>query len=620
MKTIYDLANTVAHDYRHDSGRHEVVEGLNFHMYETLREFEFFTSGHYMTGDYDEYGDLKPFADIMARLLENQRTAEEIDSSDLTIATNDPDYYTRAMLISRWNEDWLTTSHMDKKINEAIETRGKNGGVLIKIMETEDDLYLDVVDWNSFTGDPQDLKTGIKVINHYYTPSQLVAEAKDRKWDMEMVKEAIELYRETNLTDSSKEQKETQGNYVLVREVTGDIEETYMDENANEFNYTHQVHYIAGSEFKDDQGNSKGVTLFSAKLTESPYYYLPYKKRGNNERLLGVGIVERAKHGQVQVNRAVQQYKRSMDFATTHVLQSSSANLKGKNVLTGLKTGAIITVGDGQPLSGVDMTPQGLAYLDGYLAQWQGIVDRATGTTAVGTGAGEDLPSQTTYRLGAILDQNSQSGFDLRREEFGIFLNQIYQERIIPFFIKQIKKKDKLKLKFNPEEIRKLDADVENYKADNEILENYFNGAYDNVPPLTRFLVMQQDKESIMQGIDAQLKRQKSRRTITDFPDGYWDDVADKLYVTVTNEKRKKGIVLESLNNVLIQYLQYKPQLDADEEARKLFAQIVQVAGLDPIDFTNSAPAQQESPVAEAPMQKSSNPLSSPEVLTSKPQ
>jgi hypothetical protein len=616
-KSIYAIANDVANRYRNDSGRQEVVEGLPFHMYETVREAEYFTSGHYITGDLDENGDLKPFADVVTRLLENQRSAEEIDSSDLVIATDDPDYYTRAMLVSKFNDDWRLEQNIGVFLNEAIEARGKYGGVLVKVIESDDELCLEAVDWNSFTGDPQDLRSGIKVINHFYTPSQLIEVAKERGWDLEAATKAIELYAEAELSDSYKEQKETQGDYVLVREISGDLPEQLLNENAEQYSYVHQVHYVAGTELKDEAGDSKGVTLFASELEKSPYYYLPYKKRGANDRMLGIGVVERAKHGQVQMNRAAQQYKRAMDFASTHVLQSASKNLKGKNVLTEMRNGAILQHDDGKPITGVDMSPDALAHLDNYMAQWQNIVDRATGTTSVGVG--ESMPSGTPYRLGAILDQNAQSAFDLRREEFGLFLNEIYTERIIPFFIKQLKKKSVLKLKFNPEEIRRLDGDVENYKANQTVLDNYFSGVYDNLPPMMKFVAMEEDRVAIMQGLDLELKRQKNRRTITDFPDGYWEDVADKLYVTVSNERRKKGIVLESLNNVLIQYLQYKPQLDADPEARKLFNQIVQTAGLDPIDFSNTAPAQQPAPVAEAPMQQPSSPLNSPEMLTAKP-
>jgi hypothetical protein len=51
-----------------------------------------------------------------------------------------------------------------------------------------------------------------------------------------------------------------------------------------------------------------------------------------------------------------------------------------------------------------------------------------------------------------------------------------------------------------------------------------------------------------------------------------------------------------------------------------LFNQIVETAGLNPIDFSNSAPAQQQAPVEEAPMQQPTSPLNSPEMLSAKPQ
>lgn len=617
-KSIYALAQDSATRYRNESSRMDVVEGLPFFMYEAVREAEFLTSGHYITGDYDENGDLKPFHDILTRLLENQRSAEEVDIADLEISTDDPDYYTRAMLLSKYNQDWLYKNNIGKFLNEAIEARGKYGGLLVKVMEADDEFNLEVVDWNSFSGDPMDLRSGLKVINHFYTPSQLIEVAKERGWDMQEVTAAIELYKTNNLSEDNKEQKETIGDYVLVREVSGDLRKRYLDENADEYDYVHQIHYIAGTEIRDEDGNSKGVTLFSSELKQSPYYYLPYKKRNGSDRLLGIGVVERARHGQIQTNRAAQQYKRAMDFASTHVLQSASKNLKGKNVLTEMKTGTILMHDEGRPISGVDMSPQALAHLDRYLAVWQNQVDRATQTNAIATGAGEQLPADMTYRLGAILNQNSQSSFDLRREEFDIFMNQIYTERIIPWMIKQVKKQSVLKLKFNSEELMKLDQDVQTYKADNQIIDNYFNGAYDDLPPMMKFVAMQQDKEFIMQGMGEQLKKQKNRRVITDFPEDYWTDVADKLYVSITNERKRKGVVAERVQNALIQYMQYKPLLDQDPEARSMFDSIMVASGMKPIDWTATPPGQPGQAPNQSPKEKSA--LERPEKLSAKPE
>lgn len=616
---IYSLAQGVVDRYRNNSDQNDVVEGLSFDMYEHVREVEFLTSSHYMTGDFDENGDLKPFHDIITRILENQRASEEVDSADINITTDDSDYYTRAMLISKFNQDWLAHENIGQFLNDAIETRGKYGGLLVKVTETEDEIELEVVDWNSFAGDVQDLATGIRVINHFYTPSRLLEVAQERGWDIDQCKEAIELYAEADNDEDLRVQKETTGKYVLVREVTGDLPETYLKEDGDEFVYSHQIHYLAGTEFHDNEGNSLAKTLFSDELKQSPYYYLSYKKRGGTNKMMGIGMVERAKHGQVQNNRGAQQYKKALDFASTHVLQSASKNLKGKNVLTQMKSGSILKVDDGKPISGVDMSPQALAHLDRYMQAWQMQVDKATGTYGVATGDSSQLPSDMPYRLGAILDQNAQAPSDLRREEFGIFLNQIYTERIIPFFIKQVKKESVLKLKFNPEELMQMDRDVAQYNADQSVLDNYFSGAYDDLPTGMKWITMQEDQVRFMEETQTMFKRQKSRRTITDFPKGYWQDVADKLYVEVTNERKKKGAVLESINNVLLQYLQYKPQLDADPEARKLFNDIVQIAGLDPIDFSNTAPQQQQGQQQQI-QQAGQTAIDNPAQLSAKPQ
>jgi hypothetical protein len=587
--------------YKNSDNQVDVVEGLDFDMYGTLREIEFLSSGHYMNGDFDEDGNLKPFQDIVTRILENQRAAEEIDTADIRLATDDPDFYTRALLLDKYNQEWLYKNRLDQKINDAIEARGKYGGLLVKVTESDDDLHLDIVDWTTFAGDEVDLENGVKVITSYYTPAKLLEMATEKGWDIDQCKEAIRLYAEANQEDSEyREQRETTGKYVVVRELSGTLPRKFIDEDADEHEYSFQIHYVAGTEFTSQEGLSQTKTLFSEELDENPYYYLPYKKRGGNAQMLGIGMVERAKHAQVQSNRAAQQYKRAMDFASTHVLQSSSQNLKGKNVLTQLKSGTILHHEDGKPISGVDMSPQALAHLDRYLANWQNQVDRATGTYSVSTG--ESLPSGTPYRLGAILDQNAQSQFDLRREEMGILLSRIYQERIIPFFIKKVKNSNELNLKFNPDELEQIDYEIEVKVADKQVIKNYFDGAYEGMG-LMKFEAMRADRQGIMEGIDAQLKKGKNRRTIVNDMKGkwreYWNECDGMIYAEITNEKRKKGVLLESVNNVLMQYLQFKPQLDQDPEARKLFNEITNLAGLSPIDFTNSAPIQPTNAPAE---------------------
>jgi hypothetical protein len=606
IQNIYALVDQVTTRYRSETNQVDVVEGLSFSMYHQLIEIEFLSSQHYMIGDKDEDGQLRPFLDVTTRILENQRAAEEIDTADVVLTTKDPDYYTRALLLDRYNHEWMQENRIDQFINDAIEVRGKYGGLLVKVIEDEDNIEMSCVDWTTFAGDEADLENGVKVLTHFFTPADLIEKGKKNGWDMDMVYEAVEFYAETEQEGSEfREQRETNGNYVLVRETVGVLPRTMLDPDADPHDYVWQIHYTTASEFNDANGINQGKTLYSEELDRNPFYYLPYKKRGGNSKLLGVGMVERAKHSQVQSNRAAQQWKKALDFSSTHVLQSASQGLQGKNVLTQIKPGTIIKVDDGKPIQGVDMTPQAIVHLDRYLASWQNTLDRATGTFSVATG--ESLPSGTPYRLGAILDQNAQSSFDLRREEFGIILNRIYKERIIPFFIRQIKNTDELNLKFNADQLEKMDYEIETRVADEQIINNYFAGAYAGAG-VALFEAMGQDRMAIMQGLDQELKKGRNRRKIKNDMGlkwrKYWDDCEGKIFAEITNEARKKGVMLESVNNVLLQYLQYKPQLDQDPEARKMFNDIVQIAGLSPIDFSNSAPTQPAQGANPQPMQE----------------
>jgi hypothetical protein len=589
-KSIYALIREVDTNYENETI--ETVEGLEFSMYEQIRENEFLTSGHYISGDFDENGDLKPFHDIITRILETQRAAEEVDTKDLTLVTDDPALYVRANLLSKYNQDWITGGKIDQFLNEAIEVRGKHGGLLVKVIETDDELDLEVADWTSFSGDASDLVHGVKVFTHHYTPERLLEIAEERGWDRDACVEAIELYAAADQDDELKSQRKTTGKYIAVREVSGVLSKQYLDEEADEHDYSYQLHYVAGAEFcsgkESDNAEERGVTLSGVELKESPYYYLPYKKRTTRGKELGIGQTERAKHAQVHTNIAAQQNKYALDFSSTFVLQSASKNLKGKNVLTKMQKGTILKTDDGKPISGVDMTPQALGHLGAYMVQWQEQLDRAAGVYAVNTG--ETLPSGTPYSLGQMLNSQAQLPFGLRQEEFANFLNQIYRERVIPFFIKQIKKKESLSLKFDPEELKRFDEDVTTYQADRVVIEKYLSGGYDDVPPAMRFTIMDDERADLIERYSFNLKKGKNRREVSGFQEGYWDEVKDGVYVDIVGERRNKTAILQTVNTVLMQYLQFKPQLDADPEARKLFNQIVQTAGLEPINFTETAP------------------------------
>ena len=72
IQNIYSLVREINTNYENDDI--DAVEGLSFNMYDTIREIEFLTSGHYLSGDFDENGDL-----IMQFAVKQVKDGELVD-------------------------------------------------------------------------------------------------------------------------------------------------------------------------------------------------------------------------------------------------------------------------------------------------------------------------------------------------------------------------------------------------------------------------------------------------------------------------------------------------------------------------------------------------------------
>lgn len=618
-ESIHSFVRKAIDGYEKD--RPEIVDGLDFNMHDILEEVEYMANNRYTKGDKDENDNYKPFYNITTRLLNNQKAAEDIDRKDMIIATDNPNYYGRAFLLNKYNQTWMRKAKLATVLNDFTETRGKYGGVLIKKTEGDGELYLDIVDWHNVVVDQIDIKSGVIIENKYYTPAELLKEANHRGWDIESVKRAIELYTKEDQDDMLRQGEHSQkreaiSGYVLVREMYGVLPKTYIEEEGDEFDFTMQLHVLAGSEVVSDQGEEKGVILFSGEIDESPFKYLPYRKRSVKGTELGFGIIEEARHAQIWTNYGIMAEKNALDYSSKTVLQTASKKYKGKNVLTDFKNGTILEHEEGKPFQAVDMTPQGIGQLQNFMVQWEQQITKALNVSDISTG--QDTPANMPYRLGAILDQNAQSVYNQRREEAGNFWNEIYKDWVIPYLIKQIKKEETIVAELTPDEMIAIDEDFSNYVANRQLIENLLDGKYDSLNPVLRLTVLDQEREAIKQQSLQRLRRGKNKREFS-FPEGYWSkDVVFQLDVQISNEQKQKQAFLETRSNILTQYLQFRDVIKADPAARKIFEGLVEASGMSSIDFDLS-PSQADQLPANQPPAQPTKP-SQPAVETAKPQ
>ena len=554
----------------------ELYNNRQFNQYELLNRIAAYTDSHYTSGQYDDLGRRKPFHNISNRILHKQRTAEDIDTKDIELTTTRPNHYVKSLLMTVANRKWMKLTNFAQTLNQMTEVRGRDGGVLIKKVKKDGQLYIEVVDWLTTITDPTDIPSGSKISEFKYNPAELIA-MKANGW--ENVEEAIMMNEESKSNDDIKMTGANPGtDYITVHVIDGVLPKSMLDENAKDFEYSRQMHvvvlYTSEVEGKKKQ---EGITLYATEKKEDQYKYLPYEKMSG--RSLGRGMVEQSSQAQVGINEAVINEKNTMDIASKVILQSPNGNgINANNILTDLHDGAVLDYNI-SPISLLNTTPNSLSYNRTIIDGWNAQANNQTSVQDVNTG---NMPASATFRGMALQNQEANSIFELRREEMGIFLKEIYTDWIIPHLKKWIKTQEFLEAELSSEEMKKVVDDYSYKKARREVDANYFAGKYNDLPPGTKFIQMALEQDIIAEDVKASLK--SSRKLWLKAGDDYLDGIEFDLDIVITDEQRIKQVFLSNQVDVLNSYLANREIFANDPNAMKMYNDIQQTMGLSPLD------------------------------------
>ena len=566
---IYSLIRTYREDYK--TRNIKVAEGYDFNQYKKLNTVELYFNSRFETGQRDSQGIEKAFYNInKSRVLVEVR-ATDLDTKDIQII--DPENISndvKGMMFTKENKLWMKKSKFGVFLNKLGFTAAKYGGAVVKKTEHDGLLELHVIPWRDLTTDQTDILSGVIVERHFYTPAQL--KKMEGKW--ENIDEAIELARNSKASDYENGSVETQGDYVEVWEVHGELPDRYFEEGERETatsdeEYFRQMHVVVFGTVTNAQGNfeEQGVTLFRGRETENPYKY--FNREEVPGRALGVGVVEELEQAQIWTNKAVNEEKKVMELASKIIFQQTGKGLV-KNILTDVDNGTIVD-NKGQLISQLNTVPSSLPQFQNLVEKWNTQAERVTSTYAAVTG--DNLPSGTAYRLGALQNQEANSQFEYLRENKGLFAQELYTDWIIPYHKKRLKNEHILVSDFSVEELQLIDKSFATYETNQKIKEYILNPS--NIGnPLTEDTIAQ-----FQSGALELVQKTKNRRGIK-VPKGYYDDAEFKLDIVVTNEQRIKAVYLETLSNIL-QTVATNPAILTDPTLSKIFNEIMEVAGFD---------------------------------------
>jgi len=585
MRLIEELKQ-INEDYQ--NGTIEIASGLTFSQSSMLRMIDFYTNSKFLNGQKDSKGRDKPFYQIINTMVDTAVVATDIDTKDIKTEADNETSYDKSFLFNHEIYNWMKETDFAQVLNEMGETRARYGGVLVKkCHEKGEEMKVEVVAWKNLVTDQVDIINGVIVEKHYMTPNEI--RAKKDIW--ENTEDAIGLYAKKGYTRTDER--------IEIWEAHGEFPESYLQDEAEATSekFSKQVHYYCIK-------GAKQVHLYWAEEKELPYKYLAWKKVSG--RALGRGVAEEGEEAQVWTNDAVQKKYAALELSGKIILKTNSKKI-GNNVMTDMDNGHIVVLEDGKDLNTVNLINGAMPQFTETIQEWWSQYERAT--SSYDAVRGETPPSGQPYRLQALVSQTGSSHFDYRREEWGIFLKELFYDWVFPYVQKRLNKAHILASDFTPEELMKLDESFATHEANQFIMDKVLSG---QMATQEEFLIA---KDSYMQFIG-----KGGKRRFLDIPDDYYKDMKAKLTINITGEQKNKQVMLETLTNVL-QTVAANPIIMQDNNLMTIFNKILEMSGVSPLSLSKGGMAmQQQGMQPQQGMQQSPQPLGQAGIKAVQPQ
>lgn len=533
------------------------IDGLIRDPKEIIRTVEFYSLDQFLSGDKDALGREKPFINHGNSRVRVAKTATDIDVKDIKYEPDTLEYATEAMIINHELFKYLKESNFSQTLNEMGLTRPKYGGVLVKRYDDGEGMEIEVVDWVNVDFNPSNIADSVIIETHYMDASELIKKS-DVWTGFDDVMEAVKAHAKANKNKPKA---------VEIKEVTGEFSYSFdprlQASEENDKKFKSMCFYMAVV-------NNKKFLLYveDLKKGEDKYKYLAWEKVGDG---LGRGVWEEGFQSQVWINDQYIQMKNALDLSGKVFTKGSVKGLG--NAIVGVDNGHHFELKANETMEAFQLSTNAMPQFENLITQFSNEYNRISSTYDANTG--EQPPSGTPLGQTQILNQVANSPFQYQQEVWGIWLNEILNDWILPELKKRIMKDHTLVSDFSDDELDLIDQDIVNQHTNNAMVEKILSGGI--VEEGEQAMVAQQAKEGLV-------KKYKGKREIK-IPKGYLD-IEGKITANITGELKNKGAMLQSLDSVFKTVVSsFNPQTGTyaaleDPVLKKVFGQIVEMSGI----------------------------------------
>lgn len=497
---------------------YENDEGSSSYSFDTRRQIaiiSFMSASQYLTGDRDELG-VKPFYNIVNQIVDLEVRATDIDTKNIILRPNVPNYDMEAMLATKALHNWLRDKKFGKTLNKLGETLARYGNVLLKrSYDTTGEICVSVCNWSSMTFDPFDIARGPKLEIHYMQAIDF--EKKRGIWDDTAIDMALDELEQ--LDDEF---------YLKVTEVEAELPRKVFTENWNTKGISLQHYFVVRDSQKYDQ-----ICLFKEELKESNYKY--YGRKELDGRGWALGVVEQGQNAQVEINLIKIMERRSLELASKKLYLTNDDELEDSNFFVDKENGDVVY--SGKEVTELSTFTNALPLYENVKESW--LNQFKASLSAFDAVTGESMPSGTAYRLGLLQAKQASSMFDYLKQGKGMFVEEVITDWVLQEVAKGINRQFVLSAGFTPQQLDVINERFATSLANKEIIKQIERG---KLPTSASYQAIIDD---IKQGLSTE------ETQFIDIPKGMFKNIKNKVKVIVVDESEDVQAKIDTLSSFL---------------------------------------------------------------------
>ncbi len=533
--------------------------------------------------------DFTPIKNITRPILNLQYRTEDIDVKDVDIYVDDADEYHLSFLVKKYHDDVFTQEYnIDSFFDELNRSRIDFGGGLSKLMSEP---CPEVVPLQSLAFcDQTDILSGPIGIKHYYSVDQLLA-MKKNGWGKESngatatLEDLIVLSREQKTQEKDARITKTPGRYIEIYEVHGNMPKKFADAKYDGEEYETRL-FISAFYQKKESMDKFGIILYTAPETESPFKLIlrdPIFGRG-----LGFGAAEELFEAQVWTNYDMIRLQAMLDSASKTIVLSEDPAFTQRNKIATMENLEVADVEPGKKVYQMDTFPKNYRLFDESSQQWEDHAEKMGAATD--PLQGEQATAGTPFAAIQAQIQQGMGLHDYRRGIFAKHLEEIYRDWIIP----HIEKKITEGITF----LSELSMDELNYVGE-ALVRNETERAKKEYVLSNNGAAMPPDMEATYkQGVQEAFQK-KGNKHFIEILKGEFKGTSLGVKVSIAGKSKNLGKSMDAIVNIL-KFAFSNPQGFAATMQipgmAKSFNQVIEYAGLSPVDFSGINKLAQQQP------------------------